>query len=87
MENCKKCGEIVYSGDCNCKKFVVEEVESGECGIFFAVDEEAAALSYAKDYDQRYDHRLVGDEITLKVNGLLFVVEAEPDVHYSISKL
>lgn len=86
MFKCKKCHEFRFDTDCHCKKFVIAN-EDGEERNIFAIDEEAAAISYAKIYNENGDYALMHGSIEIKVNGKKYSISAEPDIYYSAHAL
>lgn len=86
MFRCKKCHEFRFATDCHCEKFVVVN-EDGEERNIFALDEEAAAISYAKIYNEGGDYDLMGSSIEIEVNGKKYSISAEADIYYSAHAL
>lgn len=58
---------------------------------FHASDHEAAAIKYAKYYNEGCDYTLMNEEREVTVEDdkgkrKIFVISAEPDIHYSASE-
>lgn len=93
MWKCDKCHEYRFATakECHCKKFVVFD-EDDEEWDFYAMDEEGAALKFAKKYNENGDYALMNEEMRVEVilesggDKTKFIVGAEPDIHYSVSQ-
>ena len=86
MERCERCHEFLILVDvCNCKRFEIED-EDGEMHEFWAGTEQGAALAFAEWTNVHGDYLLMNSEEKIKVNGVEYVVSAEPDVHYNAYK-
>ena len=87
MARCEKCKEYSWSGKpCNCKPFQVID-EDGEEYEIYANHEEAAALEFARQYNEDGEYLLMNEEMEITVNKNKYIVSAEPDIHYSSKKL
>jgi len=82
---CKKCGNYVFE-PCKCKSFKVID-DDGEEREIYANHEEAAALEFARLYNENGDYALMNDTIEITVDGNKYCVGAEPDIYYSSTKL
>jgi len=92
VERCEKCGRYNFSnGGCRCKRFTVVH-DYGDKEIW-AVDEEEAALEYARYYNEESGEcSLMNDEIEVEViaesgDSKKFKVGAEPDIYYSADEV
>ncbi len=86
MEQCKKCNDFFFTHlktECGCKPFTVEY--EGEQTTVYAHDAEASALKFAEKINDEGD--LMNEEEIITVNGVGFVVGAEPDVHYTANEV
>lgn len=92
MRFCKKCGESIFmvfgkpDVDCECKPFCIVD-ENGEEHTIHAHDSKDAALKYARKSNENGDYYLINTTVQITVNGELFGIGAEPDVHYSARAL
>ena len=87
MKRCERCNELLILIDtCNCIAFKIES-EDGDIHERYAATAEGAALSYAEWTNVHGDYHLVNSEEVIKVNGTEYVISAEPDIHYSATKL
>lgn len=68
-----------------------EDYMGGRGKEFYAYDHEAAAIKYAKYYNEDGDYALMNDEREVTVEDAKgkkkkFIITAEPDIHYSASE-
>lgn len=86
MERCERCNRLlILIETCDCKAFKIES-ECNEMYEFYALTEEAAALDFAQWSNTNGDYYLMDSEEIIKVNGVEYIISAEPDVHYSACK-
>lgn len=88
MWECSKCKEYRFStaAECHCKSFAIIDENDEEHSVR-AMDEKGAALKYAESANVDGDHYLMDESVEIRVNGKLFLISAEPDVHYSAAEL
>jgi DNA-directed RNA polymerase subunit M/transcription elongation factor TFIIS len=92
MGFCEKCGELLFwrhganTGECNCQPFTVVD-EDGEEHKVNARSSEDAALKYAEKSNENGDYYLMDNTVEITVNGELFRIGAEMDIHYSVEAL
>ena len=80
---CKKCGDYRFDtvGKCHCKEFTVID-EDGEEYSVYGMTDEGAALKYAEESNVDGDYYLMNESVEVSVNGKVFNIGAEPDIHY-----
>ena len=89
MSFCKNCGDYnLYSGtkNCGCKPFTIID-EDGEEYSQHGMDEQDAAVKFAKSYNEEGDYCLMNESMEITVNGKKFNISAEPDIYYGASEI
>jgi len=84
MWQCEKCKEYKCGGveKCNCKPFILIDMDGEEHEIN-AINEREAALMYAEKSNIENDYYLMNENVEISVNDIKYSIGAEPDVHYS----
>ena len=83
---CPRCNDLVYgTRQCQCEPFEIIDQDGDEHTVY-AFDEWNAALAWAKDSNEGNDYYLMEQSVDITVNGTVFCVSAEPDIHYSANK-
>lgn len=86
MKKCNKCGQYYFGETHGCKKFKIID-EDGEIHEQYGFNERDAALKYAEKSNEKCDYYLMNDSVEINVNGKVFIISAEPDIHYSASEV
>jgi len=88
MWKCKKCNEYRFNDTqvCSCKEFSIIDHEGDDFKIQ-AINEEDAAVKFAKQSNENNDYYLINSEAEIKVNEQEFLISAQPDVYYSARKI
>lgn len=88
MWQCEKCEEYRFNSvkKCCCEAFTVID-EDGEEHTVQTMDEEGAALKYAKESNEDGDYYLMDTTVEITVGDKRFEISAEPDVYYSTEEI
>ena len=88
MARCEKCEEWNFYKDniCKCKPFSINDHE-GEEHVVYAAYEEDAALKFAEKYNIEGDYSLIDESVEIDVNGTIYKISAEHDIHYRADKI
>ena len=85
MDNCEKCGELLF-GRHHCEEFEVIAEDEKRHKIW-AYDEEDALLKYAKWINGSYDYRLINGEATVELNNNKYIVSVETAIRYYVREI
>jgi len=83
FERCKRCGNFSFEQDCKCKEFAIIDEDGEEHSIWSLGDGESAALAYAEKSNTDGDYYLINNEVIISVDGVNYLIGAEPDIMYS----
>lgn len=88
IEYCDKCGKMLYLEieklTHKCKPYKIED-EDGDISEMYGGSVEDALERYAEKRNE--ENELIDNEITVKVDGVEYVLSAEIDVRYSICEV
>ena len=89
MSRCPKCNEFLFGRGKdmhNCHPFTVVS-EYGGTETYWASSAEDAAEKWAVDYNEGGDYALMNNALIIEVDGGEYRVAAEPEIHYSVTRV